>query len=80
MLYGTLPGTELYQSFVMTKICYDALPMPAFTTLQKRVFPVYFRLQSLLFLLTAATHPPYGPVSPCSPRLAIWHQWRWEEH
>ena len=51
------------QSFVMTKVCYNALPMPAFTTLQKRVFPAYFRLQSLLFLLTAATHPPYGPVS-----------------
>ncbi|KAK3172758.1 hypothetical protein OEA41_006082 [Lepraria neglecta] len=63
MLYGTLLGTELYQSFVMTKVCYNALPMPAFTTLQKRVFPAYFRLQSLLFLLTAATHPPYGPVS-----------------
>ena len=47
----------------MTKVCYNALPMPAFTTLQKRVFPAYFRLQSLLFLSTAATRPPYGPVS-----------------
>ena len=47
----------------MTKVCYNALPMSAFTTLQKRVFPVYFRLQSLLLLLTAVTHPPYGPVS-----------------
>ncbi|KAI4125423.1 MAG: hypothetical protein LQ338_004256 [Usnochroma carphineum] len=63
MLFGTLLGTELYQSFVMTKVCYDALTMSAFTSLQKRVFPVYFRLQSILFLLTAATHPPYGPLS-----------------
>ncbi|KAL9600097.1 MAG: hypothetical protein Q9179_003327 [Wetmoreana sp. 5 TL-2023] len=63
MLYGTLLGTELYQSFVMTKICYNALPMSAFTTLQKRVFPAYFRLQSILLLLTAATHPPFGPLS-----------------
>ncbi|MCJ1458213.1 hypothetical protein MMC28_008584 [Mycoblastus sanguinarius] len=63
MLYGTLLGTELYQSFVMTKVCYDALPMSAFTTLQKRVFPIYFRTQSLLLLLTAATHPPHGPFS-----------------
>ena len=47
----------------MTKVCYNALPMPAFTTLQKSVFPTYFRLQSLLFLLTAATHPPHGPLS-----------------
>ncbi|KAL9585329.1 MAG: hypothetical protein Q9212_001588 [Teloschistes hypoglaucus] len=63
MLYGTLLGTELYQSFVMTKICYRALPMSAFTTLQKRVFPAYFRIQSILLFLTAATHPPYGPLS-----------------
>ena len=47
----------------MTKVCYNALPMSAFTTLQKRVFPVYFRLQSLLLFSTAITHPPYGPVS-----------------
>ena len=37
--------------------------MSAFTTLQKRVFPAYFRLQSLLLLSTAITHPSYGPVS-----------------
>ena len=47
----------------MTKICYRALPMLAFTTLQKRVFPIYFRLQSLLIILTVVTCPPYGPVS-----------------
>lgn len=63
LLYGTLLGTELYQSFVMTKISYNALPISAFTTLQKRVFPAYFRLQSILTLLTAATHPPHGPLS-----------------
>ena len=51
------------QSFVMTKVCYNALPMSAFTTLQKRVFPVYFRIQSFLLLSTALTLPPYGPVS-----------------
>ncbi|KAL8978334.1 MAG: hypothetical protein Q9177_006428, partial [Variospora cf. flavescens] len=50
-------------TFVMTKVCYHALPMSAFTTLQKRVFPLYFRLQSLLLLLTAVTHPPHGPLS-----------------
>ena len=47
----------------MTKICYNALTMSAFTTLQKRVFPAYFRLQSLLLLLTAVTHPPHGTLS-----------------
>ncbi|MCJ1433316.1 hypothetical protein MMC27_002675 [Xylographa pallens] len=47
----------------MTKVCYQALPMSAFTTLQKRVFPLYFRIQSGLVLLTAVTFPPYGPAS-----------------
>lgn len=47
----------------MTKICYQVLPTSAFTTLQKKVFPAYFRIQSLLILLTAATHIPYGPYS-----------------
>ena len=47
----------------MTKISYKALPMSAFTTLQKKVFPAYFRIQSLLIFLTAATHIPYGPYS-----------------
>ena len=47
----------------MTKVCYRALPPSAFTTLQARVFPVYFRIQSGLVLLTALTIPPYGPAS-----------------
>ncbi|KAI1803034.1 hypothetical protein F4811DRAFT_554303 [Daldinia bambusicola] len=59
--YSTLLGMELYQSFVMTKVCYQELPRSAFTTLQKRIFPIYFRGQTLLLLLTAATVPPYGP-------------------
>jgi hypothetical protein len=61
--YSTLLGTELYQSFVMTKVAYQALPRSAFTTLQKRVFPIYFRSQSLLLLIVAATFPPHGPGS-----------------
>lgn len=46
------------QSFIMTKICFQALPMPQFTTLQKRVFPIYFKLQTGLSVLVAITHPP----------------------
>ncbi|KAI1653136.1 hypothetical protein F4813DRAFT_375943 [Daldinia decipiens] len=61
--YSTLLGMELYQSFVMTKVCYQELPRSAFTTLQKRIFPLYFRGQTLLLLLTAATVPPYGPLT-----------------
>ncbi|KAF2030964.1 hypothetical protein EK21DRAFT_64392 [Setomelanomma holmii] len=61
--YSTLLGTELYQSFVMTRVAYQALPRSAFTSLQKRVFPIYFRSQSLLLILVAGTTPPWGPAS-----------------
>ncbi|KAI0105840.1 hypothetical protein F4814DRAFT_442243 [Daldinia grandis] len=61
--YSTLLGMELYQSFAMTKVCYQELPRSAFTTLQKRIFPLYFRGQALLLLMTAATVPPYGPLT-----------------
>ncbi|GJC78116.1 putative mitochondrial outer membrane protein YPR098C [Colletotrichum liriopes] len=61
--YATLLGTSLFQTFVNTKICYNELPRSAFTTLQKRLFPVYFRCQAALLLLTAITFPPYGPPS-----------------
>lgn len=63
LFYSSLLGTELYQTFVLTKVCFNALPRSAFTTLQKRVFPVYFRGQTLLLLLTAATAPPTGPFA-----------------
>ncbi|KAN0102118.1 protein of unknown function (DUF4149) domain containing protein [Hyaloscypha variabilis] len=56
--WGSLLGTELYQSFVMTKLCYIHLPRPQFTILQKRVFPVYFNIQTGLVVTTALTYPP----------------------
>ncbi|KGO40445.1 protein of unknown function DUF4149 [Penicillium expansum] len=61
--YGALLGTELYQSFVNTKICYQELPMKQFILLQKRLFPIYFGTQVGLTALTAATHPPYSILS-----------------
>ncbi|KAJ5775111.1 uncharacterized protein N7511_000122 [Penicillium nucicola] len=61
--YGALLGTELYQSFVNTKICFQALPMKEFIVLQKRLFPVYFATQVGLTALTAATCPPYSVLS-----------------
>ncbi|KAK0644116.1 hypothetical protein B0T16DRAFT_430404 [Cercophora newfieldiana] len=63
LFYSTLLGTELYQSFVMTKVCYQSLPRSAFTTLQKRVFPLYFKGQTMLLLLAATTIPPHGPLT-----------------
>ncbi|KAJ5563036.1 hypothetical protein N7535_002516 [Penicillium sp. DV-2018c] len=61
--YGALLGTELYQSFINTKICYQALPMKEFIILQKRLFPIYFGTQVGLAALTAATRPPYSIIS-----------------
>ncbi|KAJ6097179.1 hypothetical protein N7499_001553 [Penicillium canescens] len=61
--YGALLGTELYQSFVNTKICFQVLPMKEFIVLQKRLFPVYFGTQVGLTALTAATCPPYSILS-----------------
>ncbi|KAK1708304.1 hypothetical protein BDP67DRAFT_443456 [Colletotrichum lupini] len=61
--YGTLLGTSLFQTFINTKICYLELPKSAFTTLQKRLFPIYFRCQALLLVLTVLTFPPHGPTS-----------------
>jgi hypothetical protein len=63
LAYSTLLGAELYQTFVMTKISYQALPRSAFTTLQKRVFDIYFQGQSLLLFIVTATFPPQGPIS-----------------
>ncbi|KAF2019807.1 hypothetical protein BU24DRAFT_419418 [Aaosphaeria arxii CBS 175.79] len=63
LAYSTLLGSQLYQSFVMTKVCFQALPRTAFTTLQKRIFPIYFQGQSLLIVLTILTQPPHGPMS-----------------
>ncbi|OJD28818.1 uncharacterized protein BKCO1_11000012 [Diplodia corticola] len=51
----------------MTKLCYTALPAPAFTTLQRQVFPVYFRLQCLLLVATALTHPLAPPSNANAP-------------
>jgi len=63
LFYSTLLGAELYQSFVLTKIAFVALPRSAFTTLQKKIFPIYFRGQAALLFLTAVTIPPSGILS-----------------
>jgi hypothetical protein len=61
--YSTLLGTSIYQSFIVVKTVHRVLPRPAFVTLQGRLFPIYFQLQTICLLLTAATFPPYGPIS-----------------
>lgn len=60
LLYSALLGTELFQTFVNTKVCFLALPRSAFTSLQKRLFPIYFATQTVLVVLSALTFPPHG--------------------
>ena len=62
LTYSTLLGTQLYQSFVMVKVAYSSLPSEAFTTLQKHVFPVYFRGQCAFVIFSAVTFPQ-GPAA-----------------
>lgn len=68
--FSTLMGTQLYHTFVVTKISYESLPRSAFTTLQKRLFPIYFGTQSLLLLLTAVTIPSRGPLTLITDKTA----------
>ncbi|KAI9766482.1 MAG: hypothetical protein M1835_007178 [Candelina submexicana] len=61
--YGTLLGSQLYQSFILTKLNFRTLPAPHFNALNKKVFPIYFQLQTGLVVLTALTHPPLSLMS-----------------
>ncbi|KAK5634889.1 hypothetical protein RRF57_010601 [Xylaria bambusicola] len=70
LFFSSLLGTQLYQTFLVTKICYTSLPRSAFATLQKRLFPIYFRSQSLLLLLTIVTIPSQGPLTLIANRAA----------
>lgn len=63
LCFSTLLGTQLYQTFILTKVTFQTLPRQAFTTLQARLFPLYFRIQTALLVLTVLTWPPYGVLS-----------------
>ncbi|KAI5463569.1 hypothetical protein BGZ63DRAFT_402864 [Mariannaea sp. PMI_226] len=70
--FATLLGSQLYQSFIITKIAFKTLPSSAYTNFQKRIFPIYFRGQSALLLLTAITLPPLGPFSLAQQHKSDW--------
>ncbi len=55
--YGTLLGTEVFQSFIAGIVSFRALPRAQFATLQTALFPVYFSMQSALPVLMALTYP-----------------------
>ncbi|TKA81324.1 hypothetical protein B0A55_02769 [Friedmanniomyces simplex] len=46
LTYGTLLGSNLFQTFLNGPISYTALPRAQFSTLQQAIFPPYFSLQT----------------------------------
>ncbi|KAH7418260.1 hypothetical protein BKA64DRAFT_654029 [Cadophora sp. MPI-SDFR-AT-0126] len=55
--YGTLLGTQFFQTFVGGIVSYKALARPQFSQLQQKLFPVYFGIQTTLPVVVALTYP-----------------------
>ncbi|TVY49857.1 putative mitochondrial outer membrane protein [Lachnellula cervina] len=77
--YGTLLGTEFFQSFVGGIVAFKALTRPQFSQLQQKIFPIYFSIQTALPVVLALTYPgsrnPLGPSSSLSGTLAESNRW-----
>ncbi|KAF5230177.1 hypothetical protein FANTH_13955 [Fusarium anthophilum] len=61
--FSTLLGSQLYQTFIITKVTFKHLPRTPYINLQKNLFPIFFQGQALLLFLAAITLPPYGALS-----------------
>lgn len=57
LTYGTLLGSNLFQTFLGGPVAFKALPRPSFSTLQQAIFPPYFTFQAALPVLLALTWP-----------------------
>lgn len=57
LTYGTLLGSNLFQTFLGGPVAFKALPRPSFSTLQQAIFPPYFTFQAALPVLLAITWP-----------------------
>lgn len=69
LIYSTLFGAQIYQTFIVTGLNFRVLPRPAFRTLQKKAFPLYFRFQTAFVFFTAVTVPSGGLLSLLGVRL-----------
>ncbi|KAJ5888426.1 hypothetical protein N7495_008467, partial [Penicillium taxi] len=58
--YGTLLGTQVFQSFVAGIVAFRTLPRPQFANLQAAIFPIYFNLQAALPVIVALTATRHG--------------------
>ncbi|KAJ5986151.1 hypothetical protein N7451_010516 [Penicillium sp. IBT 35674x] len=68
--YGTLLGTQFFQSFVGGVVAFRALPRPQFASLQSAIFPVYFSLQTALPVAVALTASAGGSALGLSGLMA----------
>lgn len=57
LAYGTLLGTEVFQSFIAGTTAFRVLPRASFSTLQSALFPIYFSMQTALPVVLALTFP-----------------------
>jgi hypothetical protein len=55
--YGTLLGTNIFNTFINGIVTYRTLTRPQFSQLQQRLFPYYFAIQSLAPCLLALSWP-----------------------
>ena len=55
--YGTLLGSEIFNSAIVGITSFRCLPRPQFATLQTHLLPIYFSMQTTLPLVLALTLP-----------------------
>ncbi|CAD6442857.1 209ed46b-7599-4741-b4be-838acc39bfe4 [Sclerotinia trifoliorum] len=77
--YGTLFGTQFFQSFINGIVAFRSLPRAQFSVLQQNLFPIYFGIQTALPAVLAITYPGshthLGTVSGISGTLAEVNRW-----
>ncbi|RPA88088.1 hypothetical protein BJ508DRAFT_2531 [Ascobolus immersus RN42] len=62
--FGTLFGSQFFQTFIGGTTAFRALPRPQFSQLQSRVFPIYFGIQSFYPIILLITHPHFRFLDP----------------
>ncbi|KKA28196.1 hypothetical protein TD95_003718 [Thielaviopsis punctulata] len=76
--YGVLLGTTFFHSFINGIIMFRTLQRPDFATVQSKLFPIYFSMQTFLPLFLALTYPASklrGLASGFSGVLAVANRW-----
>jgi hypothetical protein len=69
----------LPKSFVGGIVAFKALPRPQFSSLQQKIFPIYFSLQTALPVVLALTYPgakaPFSTPSSLAGTFAEVNRW-----